>query len=111
MKVRDLADEVSVDNLGNVIAILRRAKITVTIKKSWWLPIWMKLGLLCTHIDDKGFLRFHPLGGFDPKTLTAQRVIIHGKKDLVGVMGSKTSPCDDPGRKNQASQNTYRLFH
>ncbi|MBT8195215.1 MAG: M20/M25/M40 family metallo-hydrolase, partial [Bacteroidia bacterium] len=29
------------------------------------------------------------LGGFDPKTLTAQRVIVHGKKDLIGVMGSK----------------------
>ncbi|HNQ00186.1 MAG TPA: M20/M25/M40 family metallo-hydrolase, partial [Bacteroidia bacterium] len=25
----------------------------------------------------------------DPKTLTAQRVIVHGKKDLIGVMGSK----------------------
>ena len=30
-----------------------------------------------------------PLVGFDPKTLTAQRVIVHGKKDLIGVMGSK----------------------
>jgi endoglucanase len=29
------------------------------------------------------------LGGFDPKTLTAQRVIVHGRKDLIGVMGSK----------------------
>ena len=36
-----------------------------------------------------GFLRFHTLGGFDPKTLTAQRVIVHGKKDLIGVMGAK----------------------
>jgi endoglucanase len=42
-----------------------------------------------THIDENGFLRFHTLGGFDPKTLTAQRVIVHGKKDLIGVMGSK----------------------
>ena len=36
-----------------------------------------------------GFVRFHTLGGFDPKTLTAQRVIVHGKKDIIGVMGSK----------------------
>ena len=28
------------------------------------------------HIDENGFLRFYPLGGFDPKTLTAQRVIV-----------------------------------
>ena len=48
-----------------------------------------EIGFMVTHIDDKGFLRFHTLGGFDPKTLTAQRVIVHGKKDLVGVMGCK----------------------
>jgi endoglucanase len=48
-----------------------------------------EIGFMVTHIDDKGFIRFHTLGGFDPKTLTAQRVIIHGKKDVIGVMASK----------------------
>ena len=48
-----------------------------------------EIGFIVTHIDEKGFVYFHNLGGFDPKTLTAQRVIIHGKKDVVGVMGSK----------------------
>jgi endoglucanase len=48
-----------------------------------------EIGFIVTHIDDKGFIRFHTLGGFDPKTLTAQRVIIHGKKDVIGVMASK----------------------
>jgi endoglucanase len=48
-----------------------------------------EIGFMVKHIDENGFLRFHTLGGFDPKTLTAQRVIVHGKKDLVGVMGSK----------------------
>jgi len=47
------------------------------------------IGFIVTHIDENGFLRFAPLGGFDPKTLTAQRVIVHGKKDVIGVMGSK----------------------
>ena len=48
-----------------------------------------EIGFIVTHIDDKGFVYFHTLGGFDPKTLTAQRVIIHGKEDVIGVMGSK----------------------
>jgi endoglucanase len=48
-----------------------------------------EIGFMVTHVDDKGFIRFHTLGGFDPKTLTAQRVIIHGKKDVIGVMASK----------------------
>ena len=40
-------------------------------------------------IDDDGFVRFNPLGGFDPKTLTSQRVIVHGVRDLIGVLGCK----------------------
>ena len=48
-----------------------------------------EIGFIVTHVDDNGFIYFHTLGGFDPKTLTAQRVIIHGKKDVIGVMGSK----------------------
>ena len=48
-----------------------------------------EIGFIVTHIDDNGFVYFHTLGGFDPKTLTAQRVIIHGKKDIMGVMGGK----------------------
>lgn len=48
-----------------------------------------EIGFIVRHIDDKGFLRILPLGGFDPKTLTAQRVIVHGTKDLLGCMGAK----------------------
>jgi putative aminopeptidase FrvX len=49
-----------------------------------------EIGFIVTHVDAQGFVRFNALGGFDPKTLTSQRVIVHGKgKDLLGVMGSK----------------------
>ncbi|HRF38486.1 MAG TPA: M42 family peptidase, partial [Saprospiraceae bacterium] len=48
-----------------------------------------EISFIITHIDEDGFLRFHPLGGFDPKTLTSQRVIVHGRRDIIGVMGSK----------------------
>src|SRR5690606_11563496 len=36
-----------------------------------------EIGFMVTHIDALGFLRITPLGGFDPKTLTAQRVWVH----------------------------------
>lgn len=48
-----------------------------------------EIGLIVTHVDDKSFIRFNPVGGFDPKTLTSQRVIIHGRRDALGVMDSK----------------------
>lgn len=86
--VTSLVDEISIDNLGNVIAI-KRGKRNPAGKRVMVAAHLDEIGFMITHIDESGFLRFHILGGFDPKTLTAQRVIVHGKKDLIGVMGSK----------------------
>ena len=71
--------------MGNVVAIKKgkeRKKVMIAAHMD-------EIGFIVTHIDDKGFIYFHTLGGFDPKTLTAQRVIIHGKEDVMGVMGGK----------------------
>ena len=48
-----------------------------------------EIGFMVTHIEEAGYLRLIPLGGFDPKTLTAQRVMVHGREDLLGVLGTK----------------------
>lgn len=92
-KVRELVlqelegyvDEIELDNLGNVYTI-KRGKESKRVMIGAHMD---EIGFMVTHIDDKGFIRFTTLGGFDPKTLTAQRVIIHGKKDIIGVMASK----------------------
>jgi endoglucanase len=60
-----------------------------------------EIGFIVTHIDDQGFLKFHPLGGFDPKTLTSQRVIVHGKEDVIGVMGAKPIHVMTPEERNK----------
>jgi endoglucanase len=86
-EVKDHADDIRVDNMGNVIVLIKGKSSKP--KKVMIAAHMDEIGFIVTHIDDDGFLRFHTLGGFDPKTLTAQRVIVHGKKDLVGVMGSK----------------------
>ncbi|MCC7302668.1 MAG: M42 family metallopeptidase [Bacteroidia bacterium] len=84
-EVKKLCDKVTVDNMGNVTAFKKGKKN----KKVMIAAHMDEIAFMVTHIDDRGFLRFLPLGGFDPKTLTAQRVMVHGKKDLPGVMGSK----------------------
>ena len=85
-EIKPLADKITIDNMGNIIA-LKKGKDS---SKSVMIGAHMdEIGFIVTHINDKGFLKFHTLGGFDPKTLTAQRVIVHGKKDVIGVMGSK----------------------
>lgn len=87
--VTPLADEVKTDNLGNVIALKKGSGKQKDKKKVMIAAHMDEIGFIVTNITDKGFLWFHPLGGFDPKTLTAQRVIVHGRKDMIGVMGSK----------------------
>ncbi len=84
-EVTPLVDEVTIDNMGNVYAI-KKGKSQKRVMIGAHMD---EIGFMVTHIDEDGFVRFHTLGGFDPKTLTAQRVIIHGKKDVIGVMGSK----------------------
>lgn len=97
-QITPLVDEVTVDNLGNVIALKKgreRKKIIVAAHLD-------EISFMVTHIDDDGFLRIHTLGGFDPKTLTSQRVIVHGRKDLIGVMGSKPIHIMKPEERGKA---------
>ena len=86
--IRPHVDEFYTDNMGNLITV-KKSNTNPNTKKVMIAAHMDEIGFIVTHIDNKGFLKFHTLGGFDPKTLTAQRVIIHGKKDLIGVMGSK----------------------
>jgi putative aminopeptidase FrvX len=103
--VTPLADEIRTDNLGNVIAIKRGAR-NPDGKRVMVAAHMDEIGFIVTHIDEAGFLRFHTLGGFDPKTLTAQRVIVHGKKDLVGVMGSKPIHVMSPEERTKLPKTT-----
>lgn len=84
-EVTPYVDKVETDNMGNVYAI-KKGKASKKVMIGAHMD---EIGFIVTHIDDKGFIRFHTLGGFDPKTLTAQRVLIHGKEDVIGVMAAK----------------------
>ncbi len=84
-ELEGIVDKVLIDPMGNLIAIReglddRRVMVAAHMDE---------IGFITTHIGEFGMVKFHTLGGFDPKTLTAQRVIIHGKEDVVGVMGCK----------------------
>ena len=99
-EVQSLVDEWSVDAMGNVIAVKKGA----ADKRVMVAAHMDEISFIVTHIDEDGFVRFHTLGGFDPKTLTSQRVIIHGKRDLVGVMGCKPIHLMKPDERNKAPQ-------
>jgi len=77
--------DIRTDSMGNVIVF----KKGLTDKKLMLAAHMDEISFIVNHIDDEGFIRFQPLGGFDPKTLTAQRVIIHSDPEIIGVMASK----------------------
>jgi endoglucanase len=99
-EIRDLVDEFRIDAMGNLICLKKgqeSKKIAVTAHMD-------EISFIVSHIDKDGFIRFQPLGGFDPKTLTAQRVIIHGKKDIIGVMGSKPIHIMSPEERKKSPE-------
>jgi putative aminopeptidase FrvX len=87
-ELKKICDEIRTDALGNVIALKkgngRGPKVMLAAHMD-------EIGFLVSHIDEKsGFLRIDPVGGFDPRVLMAQRVIVHTEKgDLIGIIGSK----------------------
>jgi putative aminopeptidase FrvX len=49
-----------------------------------------EIGLVITHVDEKGFLYFAPIGGWDSQVLVGQRVEVQGRDGAVaGVIGRK----------------------
>ncbi|HKK74587.1 MAG TPA: M42 family metallopeptidase [Saprospiraceae bacterium] len=96
-ELKGLVDKVYTDPMGNLVAFKKGKQA----KKVMVAAHMDEIGFIVSHIDDEGFVRFQPIGGFDPKTLTSQRVIVHGKKDLLGVMGSKPIHIMTPEERNK----------
>jgi tetrahedral aminopeptidase len=84
-EIEHFVDEISVDAMGNLI-VVKKGRESRKVMAAAHMD---EISFMITHVDKQGFARFTTLGGFDPKTLTAQRVIVHGREDVVGVMGSK----------------------
>jgi putative aminopeptidase FrvX len=68
----ELTDDVRTDVMGNVIGT-RRGRDDVRVMLAAHMD---EIGFLVKYIDDRGFLRLHPLGGLNPLNLAAQRVLV-----------------------------------
>lgn len=90
-----------IDKLGNVVCI-RRGDNNVDNLKVMLAAHIDEIGLMVKDIEDSGFLRFTQIGGIDPRTLLAQEVTVHGKKDLFGVIGAKPPHLQDESEREKA---------
>jgi endoglucanase len=88
---RPYADEVSVTAMGSTIALKRGtlgSKGKKTAPKVLIEGHMDEIGLMVTEID-RGFIRFTQVGGFDVRVLPYQEVLVHGKKALPGIIGTR----------------------
>lgn len=82
-KFRPFVDEVTVDNMFNVIAHKKGNGPKVML-----CAHMDEIALMVIGIEDDGSLRLGNVGGVDPRILPACRVWVHGKEKLFGTIGA-----------------------
>ncbi len=68
----------SLDDMGNVRA--GNGKVLFVAHMD-------EIGLLVTHVDSEGKVRFRKVGGVPDQALPSQHVVVHGEGDVPGVIG------------------------
>lgn len=81
-ELEGMVDEQRVDPLGNLITLKRGSGDGLKVMIAAHLD---EIGVIVTHVDKKGFLRFLPIGGLNPLTLLGNRVIF--ANGVAGVIG------------------------
>lgn len=68
-EIEGLVDEVQVDAMGNLLAVKRAPgkRVLITAHMD-------EIGIIVTHVDTNGYLRFSSIGGLSPITLIGSRV-------------------------------------
>ncbi|MDI6866454.1 M42 family metallopeptidase [Methanoculleus sp.] len=84
-EVAGSVDEFLQDTMGNLIAVKRGDDFSIMLAAHM-----DEIGLMVQYIDEKGFMRVVPIGGWFGPVLYTQRVILHGKNGpVMGVLGAK----------------------
>jgi len=84
--VKPLVDDLRVDRVGNIVATRNGSRPDVVL-----LDAHMdEVGFLVSYVDESGFVRLHPLGGWDARVLPGHALTIKGRDgELVrGVIGT-----------------------
>ena len=83
-ELEDWADEIKIDSMGNLICTKNGKEPEIMVAAHM-----DEIGFVVKYIDDKGFIRIAPIGGWFSQIALAQRVVLYGKKKVYGVIGCK----------------------
>jgi putative aminopeptidase FrvX len=79
----DISTQVTVDPMGSLIVHVPGSGPKVAL-----VAHMDEIGFLVSKIEADGFVRVMPVGGVDARVFGAQKVIVHGRRDLPGIVGS-----------------------
>ncbi|HEX5808244.1 MAG TPA: M42 family peptidase, partial [Anaerolineales bacterium] len=84
-EVESLADEIRVDALGNLITRRRPRKAGAQTRKIMIAAHMDEIGVIVSHVDEHGFVRFSPIGGVFRRYLLGGRVrFLNGVQGVIG---------------------------
>ena len=84
-EVRPYADDIKVDALGNLIIRKKPTKQSKITKKIMIAAHMDEIGIIASHVDDNGFVRFAPLGGVFRRYVLGGRVrFLNGTQGVIG---------------------------
>jgi len=84
-EVRSLADEIKVDALGNLIVRKKPTRQTKDTKKIMIAAHMDEIGLIVSHVDENGFVRFSSLGTLLRRYVLGGRVrFLNGVQGVIG---------------------------
>ena len=99
-RIKDRADDLQTDVLGNLMATINPGRDFIMM-----LDAHMdEIGIMVSYVEEGGFLRFAPIGGWDPRILPAQQVEIRSRdgKKYRGVVGASPPHIQTPEEQKQA---------
>jgi endoglucanase len=105
-EIRDYAEDVRVDALGNVLAIRRGARRrTAKGGRSRRLRVMLdahmdEVGMMIVAEDGEGIYRFETVGAIDPRHLVGKQVLV-GKDRIPAVIGGKPIHLMEPAERTR----------
>ncbi|MBR1482459.1 MAG: M42 family metallopeptidase [Ruminococcus sp.] len=85
-EIRDFADDITVDNLGNLL--VKKKGRHAPVNKLMLSAHMDEVGLMVVDVTSDGYLKFDEVGGIDRRVVLGQRVVV-GKNRIPGVIGIK----------------------
>ena len=83
-EIEKYADEITVDTMGNLIALKKgdsRKKVMLSAHMD-------EVGFIVSGINDKGYVQFKTVGGIDTRVIISKKVVI-GENKVKGIIGIK----------------------